>query len=156
MKELFLLTPCLVQISDEDFAHLVGFGFTFDEDGYLKCGGKPYRFKRLHRIIAVRTGLLKDLDDPREIDHIDNNKLNNQRSNLRIATDSQNKANTPLQRNNRSGYKGVSETEKGLQRASIKINGHTKNLGDFVTEEEAYAAYVAKAKEAFGEFFNPG
>ena len=44
---------------------------------------------------------------PKEIDHIDGNKLNNKIENLRETTSSQNKANIKIRKNNSSGYKGV-------------------------------------------------
>ena len=43
-----------------------------------------------------------------EIDHKDQNGLNNQRQNLRIVTRSQNQMNKNKQRNNTSGVRGIS------------------------------------------------
>jgi hypothetical protein len=88
-----------------------------------------------------------------EIDHIDGNPLNNRISNLRLATRSQNLANTPLSRKNTSGYRGVhfSRAACGWQ-ARIKINQKIRHLGTFPTKEMAAAAYSLAAREAFGEF----
>jgi hypothetical protein len=85
------------------------------------------------------------------IDHRDGNPSNNRWGNLRRATKSQNNANRPLQRNNASGLKGVSQDE-GRWRARIYKNGRGRHLGSFPTSQAAHAAYVKAARKLFGEF----
>lgn len=87
----------------------------------------------------------------RQTDHRDGNGLNNQLDNIRVATASQNRANSRLGVNNTSGFKGVSALN-GQWQARIRANGELKQLGQFRTKEEAAAAYDAAALEAFGEF----
>lgn len=86
-------------------------------------------------------------------DHIDGNKLNNCRANLRNATKKQNAANVGLRSTNRSGFKGVSWNKRdGLWQAHIYQAGKRKFLGYYVTAEEAFAEYQAVAKMQHGEF----
>lgn len=89
----------------------------------------------------------------KNIDHINLNGLDNQRNNLRVATGTQNNANRPLQRNNSSGYKGVSY-HKPTQKwsAYIKYRYVKRHIGYFATPEEAALAYDKAAIECFGEF----
>jgi len=86
------------------------------------------------------------------IDHMNRNILDNRIANLRAADYSQNGAN----RVGGNGLKGASlslrKNRKPVWRASIKINGKTKNLGSFQTEIEAHQAYCAAASAAFGSF----
>ena len=87
----------------------------------------------------------------KEVDHIDGNRLNNQKTNLRSSTGQQNQANQ-LPRIGTSQYKGVSWHSRDRKwRASIRINYKKYNLGNFSSEEEAARAYDAKAREFFGE-----
>ena len=86
------------------------------------------------------------------IDHRDGDRSNNRWDNLRRATGSQNSANRRRHRNNKSGFKGVMQTESGRWRAGIHKNGRNQHLGIFATPQEAHAAYVAAARELFGEF----
>lgn len=91
------------------------------------------------------------------IDHVDLNKANNRWSNLRLATKSQNQANTGLNKSNVSGIKGVSRYRAGERygkpwQAGIQKDGKVIHLGHFVTKEEAGGAYARAAKTLFGEF----
>lgn len=90
--------------------------------------------------------------DRRFADHRNHNALDNQRSNLRIATNSQNQANQGPKHNNPTGYKGVRQTPSGRWRAVIKAHGQNFHLGTFDTPELAAEAYNAAALHHFGEF----
>lgn len=91
------------------------------------------------------------------VDHIDGNGLNNRRSNLRIATQNQNKRNSALFASNTSGLKGVSWHKKSLKwRAQIGHNNKKIHLGSFDAKEDAHAAYCEAAIKYHGEFWNPG
>lgn len=87
-----------------------------------------------------------------EIDHINMVRDDNRIDNLRIATRSQNKANSQAKRNNPTGFKGVHLNKVGKFEAKITLNSRQKHLGRFQTAEEAHAAYCAAAEKFFGEF----
>lgn len=96
------------------------------------------------------------LDAPKGImtDHRDGDTLNNQRENLRLATNQQNQHNQRrLRRDNTTGFKGVTLwPRKGVYNAQIYVNTIRKSLGCYKTPEEAAAAYDAAAVKYFGEF----
>jgi hypothetical protein len=87
------------------------------------------------------------------IDHRNLNGLDNQRSNLRPATQPQNMGNTRAHAGSSSAFKGVSwdrQHQKWL--AQISIGGHQHHLGRFLNEEDAARTYDAAAREEFGSF----
>lgn len=91
------------------------------------------------------------------IDHINRNRADNRRLNLREATMAQNLANTLKHKDNVSGYKGVCwHTAAKKWHAQICVNMQHINLGLYTSKEEAYAAYVAAANNFHGEFANYG
>ena len=90
---------------------------------------------------------------PEEIDHKNNDPSDNRLANLRLATDSQNQANTPKQAHNTSGFKGVSWFRRDRKwRAEIQKDGKSRHLGYFADPVDAARAYDAKAKELHGDF----
>ena len=117
-----------------------------------KITGKP-KYSRMGRfILNAPTNL--------QVDHIDGNPLNNQKSNLRLVTNQQNQMNCGS-KNNKTGYKGISymkaivATSPNLKKpymAHIMFNRKHIYLGYFKTAKEAAKAYDSKAKELFGEF----
>jgi len=88
-----------------------------------------------------------------DIDHIDRNKLNNKRNNLRPATKSQNGMNRIKQTNNTSGFKGVfwNKYHKKWQ-AQITRDKKQIYLGYFNNKIEAGIAYNNAAIKYFGQF----
>lgn len=93
---------------------------------------------------------------PGNLDHADRRKTNNAIGNLRLCNQSQNTANSPARRGNRSGYKGVSfHSKRKKWRARITLDYKEKILGYFDTPEEAHRAYCKAAVLAFGEFHIP-
>jgi len=86
------------------------------------------------------------------VDHINRNKLDCRRENLRIASKSQNAVNkTKDRRNATSIYKGVSKA-RNKWKASITVNGKTIYLGTFDKEADAAYTYNQAALEHFGEY----
>lgn len=86
-------------------------------------------------------------------DHIDNNKLNNQKENLRIVTHSQNGMNRKNTKHSTSIFKGVSwDKKRDKWKVGITKNSKRCGLGYFKREEDAGKAYDRKAIELFGEF----
>jgi hypothetical protein len=88
-----------------------------------------------------------------DIEHKDRNKSNNRWTNLRLANDSKNQANTSVRIDNTTGFKSVQlRKDSGKYRVRIQVRGKRVTLGHFDTPELAHAAYVAAAKKHFGEF----
>ena len=107
--------------------------------------------KLIRRLVAI--AFIPNPDDKPFIDHIDNNRKNNNVNNLRWCTSSENQHNTAKQYNNTSGFKGVcfdKRSQKYL--ATIKLNGKHIHIGLFKTAEEAFEAYKQKADELHKEF----
>lgn len=87
------------------------------------------------------------------VDHIDNDGLNNRRSNLRIVTQAENLWNSRVKRTSASGIKGVKwDAERGKWMARIRKHGRQHFLGRFPTMEDAQAAYAAASAELHGKY----
>ena len=86
-----------------------------------------------------------------QLDHINQNKLDNRKVNLRVCTHQQNQFNKPKQSNNTSGYKGVTCLSNNRFMAQIK-KGDYKTSKNFNNIIDAAIWYNNKAKELFGEF----
>lgn len=89
------------------------------------------------------------------VDHINGNKLDNRRANLRVVTPSENQRNRKmLNRNNTSGIRGVAKTSHSRRnpwRAQIMVDGRNIYLGLFPTEEAATAARREAEMEHWGQ-----
>jgi hypothetical protein len=118
-------------------------------DGYIQIwvNGLLYRAHQIVWLLAY--GVWPD----GQLDHRDNNRSNNRISNLRLATPTQNSANAKRRIDNATGFKGVSICRAtGRYRARIMVAGKQLHVGRFDTREAAHDAYMAKARECFGDF----
>ena len=86
-------------------------------------------------------------------DHIDGNRLNNQKTNLRVVTRAQNAINRGLNKNNTSGITGVS-WDKGSKKwiAYIQANKEFLTLGYYDKKYEAVNRRKMAEKIYFGEY----
>lgn len=120
--------------------HADSWGYAFRYDGY-KEGRKQNKKVYMHREIlgAIPDGMVTD--------HINRDKLDNQRNNLRVVTqlvNAQNKGASGV-----TGVRGVS-LNHGRYRARIFPNGQRIYVGNFATLEEAAVA-VERARVAAGD-----
>lgn len=86
-----------------------------------------------------------------QIDHVNGEKSDNRFVNLRLATASQNKANTVIRSDNKTGSKGIQQI-RGKWRAKINFNGKQYHLGVFQTKQAAAWAFEFYQRKLFREF----
>jgi hypothetical protein len=97
---------------------------------------KDRRHIFLHRVV---------LNTDKTVDHINENKLDNRKGNLRICTKSTNQMNV-------AKYKGYYQTKNGSWLAKIKMHGKQLHLGIFQSEQEAYFCRWYAEKLLFKHF----
>lgn len=145
------LTQNMVSIVDyEDYIKLSKYKWCFGGGYARRVVGSRGKLKNvfMHReILGAKRGEL--------VDHIDGNKLNNQKANLRLCTRIENQRNRGISKMNTSGYKGVSyckDTKKNWRSIICVGDGDQVILGYYSTKEEAAFAYDKAAKIYHGEF----
>ena len=115
-----------------------------------------YRYPTLpggkRRLVLMHRAILCPPKE-KDVDHKDRNGLNNQRDNLRVATQTQNNQNARSHQGTTSQFKGVHwfKATKRWQ-SQIKYNGKKIHNGFFLSEIEAAHAYDRAAMKYFGEF----
>lgn len=106
------------------------------------------------KTVVLHKLLIPDADGF-EIDHINGNKLDNRRENLRICTHQQNSYNQKRRRTNTSGYIGVSYVSgRGCYEAYIHHHGKKHHLGRFPNADMAARTRDCVARILFGEYAN--
>ena len=144
MKEIPLTQGKVTIVDDDMFEYLNQWKWHLSRFGYAVR--KPKEQIYMHRFIMKP-------DKGFFTDHINGDKLDNRKDNLRICTTSENMMNRGKQSNNTSGYKGVFWSIPAKRwRAQIVVMRKAIHLGLFDTPEEAYKEYKKAEKKLFGEF----
>lgn len=142
MKKIKLTQGKYALVDDEDYPILNQFKWHLSGGGYavrsqhIKLGVNQYKNKhvRMHRLINKTP---KDL----QTDHINGNKLDNRRCNLRSVNASINGMNRGKTKKNTSGYKGVYwDTWSSKWKAEIKVNYKKISLGRYSNIKQAVKA----------------
>ena len=151
MKTIPLSKGMNAIVDDDDSDAVSAFAWCLHSRGYaVRKGPRDSSGKRA--VILMHRSILSATPGT-EVDHINGNRLDNRRSNLRFATSSQNHANQKLSSKNTTGAKGVSFNRKsGRYYAEIHLNHRKKFLGSFSSIASASAAYDAAARLYFGDF----
>lgn len=151
MKEIVLTQGKVALVDDEDFDRV---------NQYKWCANKIRRVWYVVRNSPIIDGVGKTvllhqeiLQTDSQVDHRDGNGLNCQKHNLRMATHSQNMANSRKPAHNTSGFKGVMWHKK-LSKWGAKLNlkGKQIYLGWYENKIDAAKAYDSGALKYFGEF----
>lgn len=124
-------------------------GYCWSEDrqkGYARARDvKTQKVVMFHQLVlALSDGMIPD--------HINGNRLDNRRCNLRPSTKSQNAMNSKIRIDNKTGYKGIRKLPSGNYYVRIKVNGKEIGLGTFNNIEDAINARQEAEIKYFGEY----
>lgn len=153
-------------VDDDLYDDLIKYNWSISSNGYaqrriIKPDGSKSTISMHRQIMELTFG------DNKCVDHINGNRLDNQKSNLRLCTHTQNLHNSKISKRNKSGAKGVFhqcikyETKNGITykyywRASIMYNRKLIYLGVFSDTDEGFElakkAYNDAAKKYYGQF----
>jgi hypothetical protein len=140
--ELVLKHGEVTVIDDDDYPLVAAYRWRLNCDGYAvthRMVGSRVETVFMHRII-------NGTPEGKITDHIDRDKLNNRRKNLRTADHSMNSLNSKPHSRNRSGFRGVSRVGNRW-RAVLTLNGRQEHLGYFDEPVEASRAYESRVAE---------
>ena len=131
-------------IDKEDYKKVSSYYWGINSQGYLHSRIKG-KLVRLHLFI---------LDYPfKTVDHINRNKLDNRKSNLRECEQKENTKNMSVKKNNSSGVSGVSFNKStGKWRARIMVDRKEISLGHYTSFEQAVKARREGEFKYFGDF----
>lgn len=152
MKEIKLTQGRVALVDDDDFSEQNQFHWYAHKCRYNWYATRNIGGRLFKKLVYMHRAILGAKDGVK-VDHRDGDGLNNTRKNIRKSTTMQNSANRGKNRNNKSGYKGVSYNVLSSKwQAQIKVSGHATYLGLFISSIDAARAYDRAARNMFGEF----
>lgn len=150
-RSLTLTKGYIAIIDEDDFERLNQWSWHAFDNGKKIYGARGFKRRRegICRTIYLHRFIL-NAPDGTMVDHINGDTLDCRKANLRLATASQNQANS--RRAGRSGFKGVRSAGRKSWQVIITVNGLAICRGRFKSPDEAARAYDQLAIEHFGEF----
>jgi hypothetical protein len=127
----------LIDAADANWANQ--WRWSLNGNGYARRGISVNGHQRKIYLHCALMGV--EYGDGRQVDHLDRNRLNCRRKNLRVESGPANSQNVSPRQNTSSKYRGVSwYSPTGKWRAYVGMGGRFISLGHFATEIEAHEA----------------
>ena len=170
MKEIKLwknkneLSTLVTLVDDEDYDRVVEAVITYTPTGKPRKGtGKWYAHECLPGYIYAMNGsrdmavhrVIMNAPKGMDVDHINGDRLDNRKENLRICTRSQNSQNKKSRRDSKSGYKGVYEVRPYIRKYkrayTSKKTGKTKiyKYEYLETLKKPFQAYISDPETVY-------
>lgn len=150
MKTIELNRGMVAIVDDEDFEELNKYKWTYNPHGggyasRTDRSGAKQRTVLMHRVII---GAQKG----QQVDHINRNRLDNRKSNLRICSPGENARNASKRKDGKtSSFKGVYKRKEKFT-SHIQVNGKRQFLGYYKDELNAAYYYNEFAKKFHGDY----
>ena len=140
---------------------LLGNEFYFDKEDYEKI--KDFYWSDKHGYVVTQSAetrkmihmhrLIMDVPNDKDVDHINHNKKDNRKQNLRIVSRQENMCNTSMKSNNKSGVTGIHFDKRfGKWIAQIGYKGKKIYLGSFLKFDDAVKVRKEAEEKYFGEY----
>ena len=133
---------------------------TVDLSAFQKFGGQKWYTKNGYAARSIPGGTvflhreimgLGAFESDKTVDHINNDRLDNRRSNLRVVSKGKNSQKKLIRSDSTSGFKGVSfSTRLNKWQSYICKDGKQTYLGLHTSKHLAARAYDKAAREMFG------
>jgi hypothetical protein len=146
MKFIQLTQNKYAIVEDEDYEYLNQWKWYY-HNGYAIRN--VYRNRKLIKCIRMHR-LIMNTPDDMEVDHINGNRSDNRKANLRNCTHAQNTRNAKPQARSKSGFKGVSWNKKNKK--WIVVARRNVYLGSFRDSRDAALVYDAWARKHYDEY----
>ena len=141
----------MILVSKCDIQDVVVFKWYLNSNGYPATYGSYDNVIKYSRPVTLHRIMFGKLNQGYVVDHINRNRLDNRRENLRICTSLQNSYNKSKPKNSICKYKGVSKTGSTFK-ASVTMNGLKHEIKNIPTEKQAAEIYDMMAEELFGQY----
>lgn len=149
MKTILLSSGDEVLLDNEDYRRLKSYTWGL-VGGYAArwviLSDKSKKCVLMHReIVQPPEGM--------QVDHINRDRFDNRRANLRVCTHAENMRNRSLHKNNKSGVPGVCwHKSKGKWQVQVRMDGKLHFFGFFDDKEEAIQVRNNAVRRLHGEF----
>ncbi len=152
MKIIYTKKRQEILVDDEDYETLNKYSWYIQTNGYVRHDTKNKKV----RLMLTMHRLVMKAKKGQFVDHINLNKLDNRKSNLRFCTSSQNSIHIPKSRKTKSGFKGVfwypNNCKSRPWQVGIGVKRKYLYIGNYATVEEAALAYNEAALKYHGKF----